>query len=155
MTLANFPPPTPQTGTPQNPSQNPSQSPSQSSPQFRDRQILCLEQDDQCLYVELVDVIADRNLLWVKPLWLVQVAGDATSAWPSLGPIDDLRGDSDLLWPIDLFRVALDTELLPLLGGPLEGDRKAIPLAEAQRFRSFIRRVWECHRSLFAATPSA
>jgi hypothetical protein len=134
---------------------------------FRDRQILCLDHGSQRLYAELVDIIDERGLAWVKPLWLVHGPENSSEAnlpksdlpesdllWADelkqeLGPIDDLRGDSDLLWPVELFRAALDMELLPLLGGPLEGDRKDGPSPEAQRFRQFIRQVWEQHRSLF------
>jgi hypothetical protein len=50
---------------------------------------------------------------------------------------------------VELFRAALDMELLPLLGGSLEGERKDGPSPEAHRFRLFIRQVWEQHRSLF------
>jgi hypothetical protein len=134
---------------------------------FRDRQILCLDHGPQRLYAELVDIIDERGLAWVKPLWLVHGPEDrpelnlpapnlpdldlpwADELKQTLGPIDDLRGDSDLLWPVELFRAALDMELLPLLGGPLEGSRKDGPSPEAQRFRQFIRSVWEQHRSLF------
>jgi hypothetical protein len=129
---------------------------------FRDRQILCLDHGSQRLYAELVDIIDERGLAWVKPLWLVHGPEDSPESdlpesdlpWTDrlkqeLGPIDDLRGDSDLLWPVELFRAALDMELLPLLGGPLEGERKDGPSPEAQRFRQFIRQVWEQHRSLF------
>jgi hypothetical protein len=134
---------------------------------WRDRQILCLDHGPQRLYAELVDIIDERGLAWVKPLWLVHgpeeplksdlpESGLPESGLPwadelkqTLGPIDDLRGDSDLLWPVELFRAALDMELLPLLGGPLEGERKDGPSPEAQRFRLFIRQVWEQHRSLF------
>jgi hypothetical protein len=146
----------------------PSPRPSTTPRPWRDRQILCLDHGSQRLYAELVDIIDERNLAWVKPLWLVhgpEVEVDFPQSFPqaelpwadaiqdnwgeTLGPIDDLRGDSDLLWPVELFRAALDMELLPLLGGPLEGDRKDGPSPEAQRFRLFIRQVWEAHRSLF------
>jgi hypothetical protein len=149
------------------PSASPLTGPSASSRPFRDRQILCLDHGPQRLYAELVDIIDERGLAWVKPLWLVH--GQENTPEPNLpapnrpepdrpwvddlkqtlGPIDDLRGDSDLLWPVELFRAALDMELLPLLGGPLEGERKDGPSPEAQRFRLFIRQVWEQHRSLF------
>jgi hypothetical protein len=144
------------------PSPDPSTSLTRPRP-WRDRQILCLDHGPQRLYAELVDIIDERNLAWVKPLWLVHGQENAPEQnlpepdrpWAdelkqTLGPIDDLRGDSDLLWPVELFRAALDMELLPLLGGPLEGERKDGPSPEAQRFRLFIRQVWEQHRSLFA-----
>ncbi len=129
----------------------PSPSPSTTPRPWRDRQILCLDHGSQRLYAELVDIIDERQLAWVKPLWLVHGQDDVAIDSPQadLGSIDDLRGDSDLLWPVELFRAALDMELLPLLGGPLEGDRKDGPSPEAQRFRLFIRLVWEHHRSLF------
>lgn len=136
------------------PSDFPSPNPSTIRPLFRDHQLLCLEHQHQRLYVELVDVLEERDLLWVKPLWLVHGPDrppmQPNSPWDTHGPVDDLRGDSDLLWPIGLFRVALDTEVLALLGGPLGGEPKTVSSPEAQRFRLFIRLVWEAHRAQFS-----
>ena len=75
-------------------------------------QILCLEHDNQHLYVELIQIASDRsegdsraNLCWVGPLILVD-----SSYEPPV--VEDLRNASDLLWQLDSFRVALDTEVI-------------------------------------------
>ncbi len=126
------------------------------TPRFQPRQIVCLEHEAVCLYAEVVQAIESRQMCWVRPLILtvstVQAAGhrdDSGSATVHY----DLREDSDLLWPLALFRAALDTEVLPLLGR-FYGDGQAHQALGdrqigRQQFRQFVRQVWEARSEHF------
>ncbi len=100
-------------------------------------QILCLEHGDQNLYVELIQLVIARNLCWVRPLLLVE-----NSCEPPI--LKDLRNASDLLWQVNLFRVALDTEVITyfhqLLAKEPQADSE--PLAK-QQLNHFIQQVWQ------------
>ncbi|MEB3293270.1 MAG: hypothetical protein VKJ24_08910 [Synechococcales bacterium] len=76
---------------------------------LQDHQIVCLTHDDRQLYGEVIQVIAERQLCWVRPIALVQLAEG------QILQLQDLQEGSDIVLPIALFREALDTELLPLL----------------------------------------
>lgn len=71
---------------------------------FYPNQIVCLPCQNHFLYSEVIQVIPERQSLWVRPLWLV--FGNNLSSI-------DVHGSSDLILPIDLFRLALDTEVIP------------------------------------------
>jgi len=112
---------------------------------FQPCQILCLEHENACLYVEVVQVVAARQQCWVRPLVL-------TVATPLSASTDapvhyDLRQGADLLWSSTCFRAALDTEVVPLLAqladdkAQLEDDRLA-----RQQLQEFMRRVWQTYR---------
>ncbi|MDJ0735551.1 MAG: hypothetical protein QNJ47_16065 [Nostocaceae cyanobacterium] len=104
---------------------------------FQPGQILCLEHNDTNLYAELIQVVVSRQLCWVRPLLLV-----ANSTEPPT--VTDLRDASDLLWPIDLFRVALDTEIITFLTQVLVKEPKNEPDSPAkQQFNQFIHQVWQ------------
>lgn len=125
---------------------------------FQPCQILCQEYERSYLYAEAIQAAAERPLYWVRPLLLATVLSQYSSVvWDFSAPSDevivyDLRQASDLLWPIQFFRSALDTELLPLLEHLSskeqmpEGDRLA-----HQQFRAFIHRVWCAHPDVFKA----
>ncbi|MDJ0795987.1 MAG: hypothetical protein QNJ51_03980 [Calothrix sp. MO_167.B12] len=100
-------------------------------------QILCLEHGDRNLYVELIQLVTARNLYWVRPLLLVD-----NSCEPPL--IEDLRNASDLLWQPNLFRVALDTEVITYFHQVLakEPQPDSEPLAK-QQLNHFIQQVWQ------------
>lgn len=100
-------------------------------------QILCLEHGDQNLYVELIQLVIARNLCWVRPLLLVNNSGESPV-------LQDLRNSSDLLWQVNLFRVALDTEVITYFHQLLakEPQANSEPLAK-QQLNHFIQQVWQ------------
>ncbi len=108
-------------------------------------QIVRLTEETTRLYGEVIDHIISRNMLWVRPLVLVE-------SWPesdfdvqiSSQQVQDLREESHLLWPTGLFTVALDMEVLPLLSYLYPDKPKAEQNPEtAVNLRRFIRRVWQ------------
>lgn len=116
---------------------------------FQPRQIVCLEHEGNCLYAEVIQVVVSRQLCWVRPLMLgVLPTGFFSSEQPLV--LTDLRCCADLLWPIILFRPALDTEVVPLLATmlpsepPLERDSVA-----QQQLSQFIHQVWQAYKSVF------
>jgi hypothetical protein len=107
---------------------------------FQPREIVSLTHGDTRLYAEVIQVVVSRQLCWVRPLLLVLFTEDE----PTL--VTDLRSGSDLLWPINLFRSALDTEVIPLLSlltpeAPSERDSAA-----KQQLNQFIQQVWQAHK---------
>ena len=174
------------------------------SSQFQPRQILCLEHEQSRLYAEVIQVVQDRPVCWLRPLILEVLPRECTQSvmvfetspqnevdneegneegnddngqiFFPLGsltltsPLEnypqenyrtkyleqfppktyDLRLSSDLLLPPALFRHALDTELIPLLG---KVNSTEFSLAEAQTahhlLRDFIQQVWQNHREVF------
>lgn len=107
---------------------------------FQPRQIVCLEHRDSCLYAEVIQVVESRQVGWIRPLLLVECAFENPANY-------DLRAIADLLWPIALFRPALDTEVMPLLvqllasEPPLDRD----PVAFTQ-LHQFIHQVWQSQK---------
>ncbi|MDX2244725.1 MAG: hypothetical protein NW224_28965 [Leptolyngbyaceae cyanobacterium bins.302] len=93
-----------------------SQSESSSNIAFKPSQIVCLEHTDQRLFSEVIQTVEATQICWVRPLLLIQ----STSCF-SVGieeetsRLYDLRQGADLLLPATLFRVAFDTEVIPLL----------------------------------------
>ncbi len=75
--------------------------------------IVCLDdrQGKDHLFAEVIDTIAISARYWVKPLALAR----SNSERFELEFLYDLRDTSQLILPIDLFRDALDTEVIPLL----------------------------------------
>lgn len=108
---------------------------------FQPRQIVCLEHQDSCLYAEVIQVVESRQIGWIRPLLLVEFVNfEHLSSY-------DLRPSADLLWPIALFRPALDTEVMPLLvqllasEPPLDRDPVAFT-----RLQQFIHLVWQSQK---------
>jgi hypothetical protein len=147
-------------------------------PQFQPRQILCLEHEQSKLYAEVIQVVPDRPVCWLRPMILEVEISPNLIPHPDLAtfsqnyhPTDspyqttttqetnqvttqlktyDLRLSSDLLLPPSLFRPALDTEVIPLLG-QINGTE--FNLEEAQNahhlLRDFIRKIWQQYREAF------
>ena len=120
---------------------------------FCPQQIVCLEHNACCLYCEVIQVVESRQLCWVRPLFLT-VLSEAASIYHQLSApkiLIDVRLTSDLLYPISLFRPALDTEVIPLLT-QIETQNtspNAINLAK-QQLRHFITQVWQDHLEKFS-----
>ncbi len=110
------------------------------TPNFQPGQIVSLEHGDTKLYAEVIQVVLTRQLCWVRPLLLV-----TNSSEPPL--INDLREASDLLWPINLFRPALDTEVISILGEVLAKEPKpGVDSTANQQFHQFINQVWQDYK---------
>jgi hypothetical protein len=75
--------------------------------------IVCLDSrhEKDCLFAEVIDIIEISDRYWVKPLALARFNPERFQ----LEFLYDLRDTSQLILPIDLFRDALDTEVIPLI----------------------------------------
>ncbi len=108
-------------------------------------QIVCLEHQNRCLYAEIIQVLPSRGRFWLRPLML--------GIWPLDAELDlgrppgelyDLRQGADLVWPNTRFRLAWDTEVIPLLM-QLEILAKSPehPILAHRQLRDFVERVWQ------------
>lgn len=116
-------------------------------------QILCLEHQDTSLYGEVIQVINERNLCWLRPIVLVQRKQQDLEDTVTLF---DLHQGADLLYPLTLFRIALDTEVLPILvqleSLKTEQSPAASPEASRiahQQLQHFIRQIWQANPDSF------
>lgn len=121
---------------------------------FQPRQIVCLEHENTRLYAEIIEVVASRQVCWVRPLMLAVAMGSHDSlavVLPEQITLYDLRLGADLVWPASLFRPALDTEVIPLL---VQLDDPEAPLANSpeahKQLSYFIREVWQAYKSAFS-----
>jgi hypothetical protein len=90
-------------------------------------QIVCLDsrQGEDRLFAEVIETIFISSRYWVKPLAIARSNPDRFE----LEFLYDLRNTSQLILPIDLFRDALDTEVIPLISElfhPTEGATKSV-----------------------------
>lgn len=109
-------------------------------------QIACLECDLQRLFVEIIQVIEPRQLYWARPLALVSFSTSSPWIQATSDPVphvQPLSGEPDIVWPMGDFRVALDSEVVPLLpyftyssGGPPPGA------AATSVMQQFMERLW-------------
>lgn len=115
---------------------------------FKPGQIVSLECGDACLHSEVIQVVEARQVCWVRPLMLVVLVSAKDS--PAEYTLSDLRDGADLLWPLSLFRAALDTEVISLLAQlhSLDAEKKDRVMASRQ-LRDFVDRVWENFRTAF------
>jgi hypothetical protein len=108
--------------------------------EFQPGQIVSLKHGDMNLYAEVIQVVISRQLCWVRPLVLVNFISEPSQ-------ITDLRDASDLLWPINLFRPALDTEVMTILTQVLVKEPKTEPdSATKQQLNEFINSVWQVYQ---------
>jgi len=111
------------------------------SPKFQSGQIVCLDYSNQHLYAEVIETVVSRQLCWVRPLLLVK----STEELPM---IIDVRDVSDLLWPLELFRGALDTEVIDFLGQIFSKEIKfESDLAAKQQLNLFIHQLWQAYQT--------
>ncbi len=120
---------------------------------FQPRQIVCLEHENTRLYAEIIEVVASRQVCWVRPLMLAvaAVGNDSLAvALPEQLTLYDLRLGADLVWPASLFRPALDTEVIPLLVQLDDPDAQFTNSPDAHKQLSyFVREVWQAYKSAF------
>jgi hypothetical protein len=115
---------------------------------FKPGQIVSLECGDACLHSEVIQVVEARQVCWVRPLMLVVlVSGKDSSEEYTLS---DLRDGADLLWPLSLFRAAVDTEVISLLSQlqSLDSEKKDAVIASRQ-LKDFVDRVWAAFPTAF------
>jgi hypothetical protein len=101
---------------------------------FQSGQILFLECGQQRLYTELIQLVKERQLYWVRPLLLADFASEPPF-------VIDLRSSSDLLWPVNLFQPAFDVEVISFFSqiakeSQLESD------AAKKQLHQFIQQLW-------------
>jgi len=120
-------------------------------PSFQPSQIIRLDYETRHLYAELIQVVELRQMYWVRPLALtVSDESDAGTQFNEEHTIFDLRRGVDLLCPCSLFRVALDTEVIPLLvrlnnlKHSQECDRHS-----HQQLQTFIQEIWNAYPDVF------
>jgi hypothetical protein len=114
--------------------------------------IVCLTHQAACLYAEVIQVVETRKIGWFRPLCLkVPLIEADPEAEASAYTLYNLQPGADLLWPFVLFRLAEDTEVIPLLGElQLHHPAKATAIAQARlQLHHFVQQVWEAYPELF------
>ena len=133
-------------------------------------QILYLQQDSQRLYVELIQIIRDRKIGWLRPLCLCTPVIDTVlteahvsqqslalvSGLSSNAQIDkqvacdgitfnlqDMRQSADLLWPLAQCHIVLDTEAIPILSALEPTPIDGQEIRDARRsLNHFMSKIW-------------
>ena len=126
-----------------------------SLPSFAPYQIVCLEHQQSYLYGEVIQVIESKNLCWMRPLLLAvfpRVVGTVDN-FLEAKELLDLRFTSDVAYPLALFRPALDTEVIPLIGQleTLDETKEPNPSSK-QKLRQFLEQIWQDNQEHFLAT---
>lgn len=122
---------------------------------FAPCQIVYLEHHAQRLYAEVIQTVETKQICWVRPLILTKAAYDPLAgATIADDLVYDLRECSDLLLPLQFFRAALDTEVIPLVMhlGQLPVETQ-IPLRSQhnQHMQHFVRQVCLAHPEAFVS----
>lgn len=108
---------------------------------FLPGQIVSLDDGDRNLYAEVIQVVTCRDLCWVRPLLLANFSQE-------LPLITDLRDSSDLLWPVNLFRPVLDTEVISLVSQLFLKEPKSETATDAKKqLHQFIYQLWQAQKS--------
>jgi hypothetical protein len=136
---------------------------------FQPGQILYLEHQSSRLYTEVIQVVTERGSCWVRPIALLTLTTPSDITFQSIQfeaslfssrqlILHDLRQGSDLLCPLSLFHVALDTEVIPILtklntlktelGDPIQSAAEEAHQAHHQ-LQDFVRRIWKAHPEAF------
>ena len=98
--------------------------------QFSPNQIVCLEQGELRLFGEVVQMVPQRLVLtgwkpsrcWVRPLAMAQVVPESLQ----LLLLYDLRESSHLVLPAQVFREALDTEVIPIMSALFHSEKEVV-----------------------------
>lgn len=121
-------------------------------------QIVYLECLDQRLYVEAIQP-AGAVRLWCRPLMLVchlpygsqqqQMMIASAAADPEACNLDlyDLKTAPDLVWPIDKFKMAFDTDFFALLFHLRIADDRGPEDIAKQHFQHFLHTCWNKNNS--------
>ena len=103
-----------------------------STVEFKTDRIVCIDslgerlhqRTNLHLFAEVIDIIAVSSRCWVKPLAIARSTPESFQ----LEFLHDLRDAAQLILPTDLFRDALDTEVLPLISElfhPAPGSKRS------------------------------
>jgi hypothetical protein len=79
--------------------------------EFKTDRIVCLDLENSHLFAEVIDAVAICDRCWVRPLAIARSNSESFE----LEFLHDLRDTAQLILPANLFRNALDTEVLPLI----------------------------------------
>jgi hypothetical protein len=90
--------------------------------QFSPNQVVCLEQGELLLFGEVVQMVPERSRCWVRPLAMAQVVPESLQ----LLLLYDLRESSHLVLPAQVFREALDTEVIPIMGALFHPEKEVV-----------------------------
>ncbi|CAD5950166.1 hypothetical protein PCC9214_02502 [Planktothrix tepida] len=133
-----------------------------SSLNFQPGQIVGLNHLNRCLYAEVIQVVEFRGVCWVRPLMLIERLADQDQGdyldvpnTPESFILYNLQQSPDLIWPTQLFRAALDTEVIPFLAqldAPdvnFPGIKPVNARSAHQQLREFIRQVWQAYPDVF------
>lgn len=116
---------------------------------FKVNQIICLEHQNTYLYGEIIQLIPHRKLCWFRPICLSKLNFENNSTLESTQLID-LQSGSDLLWPITLFRPALDTEVIYLMAElNNSGESLTYKKENRQDLNRFVQQVWQANQDKF------
>lgn len=108
---------------------------------FQAGQIVFLEYGGSKLYAEVIQVVIERQLCWVRPLLLVTQESESSQ-------VTDLRSTSDLLWSINLFQPALDTQVIALYSQILAKEPSPELSQKAkQQLHQFIEQLWQANQN--------
>ena len=115
---------------------------------FQAGQIVYLEEGDTRLYAEVIQVVASRQLCWVRPLFLEVKSGNEEPQ------ITGLQEAFDLLWSISLFHPALDVEVISFISQiSQEGSKSERSHSMGkQKLNEFIHRVWQSQKNANLST---
>ncbi len=120
---------------------------------FQPRQIVCLEHETTCLYAEVIEFVELRQVCWLRPLMLTVTPVNnelLLTASPESVLLYNLRQGPDLLLPVRLLRLALDTEVIPLLVGLEDPLYESVNNVESHHQLSyFISKVWRTYPKEF------
>ena len=115
---------------------------------FQPHQIVYLACDRSRLYTEVIEILVDRQLAWVRPLVLVTpeetlpLAASTMLGLPDPQGWQDLPTTPDLLWPLAQFCPALDTDFVELLSRLPTHLAKRPNSAHSAAVSQFTRRLW-------------
>jgi hypothetical protein len=122
-------------------------------PSFDCGQIVAIDNTNSVLYGEIIQTIPQRQMCWVRVLAIAQLSPQSSKAQytqaslyqDSDGVIINLHGAIDLLFPLNLFRVALDSEIMPLLSkiNPYEPHDLLDSPNSRQRLNQFLQEIWQ------------
>lgn len=116
---------------------------------FKVNQIICLEYQHTCLYGEVIQLIPDRGLCWFRPICIAVSNFDDNQASDSQQLIN-LQSGSDLLWPITLFRPALDIEVISLLAKLNDLNESLVHQRSSRQYlNTFVKEVWSANQDKF------
>lgn len=130
--------------------------------QWKESSILCLEDKQTHLYAELIQLLPQKTLAWLRP-FAIQLDADNVSEdilgygdrHPELDAvIFDLRETADLIWPIHLFRSGLDTEVINIIAAlpslpDTQGTQPKENNIRRRVLNQFLQRIWEANKQHF------